>query len=105
MVRDPVLAFDGLGALAGAGPGLDWLAEVERADGGDGPDVVDLPLDAPAGDAGVEEGVGQGEEQLDVFVDAAGAGPVRVAAGDVLGEHAPVAGGQLLVGSAGHQPH
>ena len=71
------------------------------ADRGDRAYRVVGALVVPGDDAGVEDGVGEREEQLHVGVEAAAAGAVVVAAGNVLGEQVPVAGRQDGAGSVG----
>jgi hypothetical protein len=77
-IGDPVLTVDLDGAFAGSSPGLDLLAGEQEPDGGDGPDVMEVGLVAPAGDAGVVEGVGEREEELDVSGGAFQVGAVAV---------------------------
>jgi hypothetical protein len=67
----------------------------EIADGGNRPDRVEESLVIPAADARVEDGVREGEEQLDVGVDPIFVGPMMVPACDILAEEVPVPGRQL----------
>ncbi len=69
-----------------AGPGEDLLTVDEVAVGGDGAHRVVGALVVPGDDAGVEDGVGEREEQFHAGVDAAAAGAMVVTAGNILGE-------------------
>ena len=77
-------------------PRPDQLAALEPADRGDRPHRVPLAFGVPGGDAGIQQRIVEGKEQLGVAVQA-----VAVAAGYPLGEHVPVPGWQLASGAVG----
>ncbi len=70
LVGQPATAVDHLRALVRPAPRHDLLPDEQGADGGDGPHRIEGDLVVPRRDACVEDGVGEGEEHLHVFVDA-----------------------------------
>src|SRR5215203_1657075 len=94
LVGSPCLTIDLSGALIATGPRLDLLAFEQKVDGRYRPHVIPVPLGLPAGDAGIKDGVGNGEEHLHVSVEV-----VIVSRRDEFGKQSPVAGWQLRKGA------
>ncbi|MBK7416517.1 MAG: hypothetical protein IPJ38_16935 [Dechloromonas sp.] len=83
-------------ALAGTTPAKHALAAEQVANSGNRAHIVELALGIPSGDAGVENGVGQREEELDALSQVE-----LIAFSHKGGEFGPVTRRQFGIGAVG----